>query len=60
VVLVDESVEDVVAVDALCGEGDGVGVVAGSGELQGAVRPAGVVVLVLSEDVAQVLFVVDQ
>jgi hypothetical protein len=58
---VDESVEDVVALDALCGEGDDVGIVAGRSELQGAVGSAGVVVLgVFGEDAPQVLLVVDQ
>jgi hypothetical protein len=58
---VDESVEDVVTLDALCREGDDVGVVGRGTELQGAVRTAGVVVLgVLGEDVPQVLFVVDE
>jgi hypothetical protein len=42
---VDESAEDVVSLDALCGEGDDVGVVSGSAELQGSVWSAGVVVL---------------
>jgi hypothetical protein len=49
---VDESAEDVVALDPLGGEGDDVGVVGRGAKLPGSVRSTGVVVLgVLGEDV---------
>lgn len=59
-VLVDESAKDVVAVDALNGEGAGVGVVGGGAKLQCPVRPAAVVVRgILGEHVPGVLLAVE-